>query len=395
MATPRTVSASLADDNSTSSVSRVQLLICLGALLVGIATWFVAFRSPLWLDETWTYWQISGAAHELWSRNALTNDAPGYDFLLWGWAKLFGTSEWVLRLPSVFAMAAALVVFYRAGRIFLNRQTALVATLLLAVHPVVVFAAIDVRPYAFEALASTVTYYLLFRYRNSNSVWSAASFGCAASFMVGFHYFSAAIVPAILVCIVMLHEGSTKALRKKLGVACLTFLVPVSALLPNLLRIFHTRTSHIYQTRPTVLRLFFALIAPESLFAFVVMLITLLAGNRLPDDRSDSFPATKWITAALLLGVLPILFFFAISTLTPIHIFVPRYYLAALPGCALASALLIQKVFEPTRQALFCISLAVVSALFSLTPTARHHEYTWKYALAAADATPHRITLRW
>lgn len=315
----------------------------------------------------------------------MTLDPPAYPYLLWLWMKVFGASEMMLRVPSLLAMTAALILFYCAARLFLSQQVALVATLLLALYPAVVFASIDARPYAFAMLATCATLYLLFRYRNGGSVRTAAYLGFATASMLAFHYMFAAIIPAILMCMVLLHEGTMQSLCKRLAAACGAFLLATIALLPGFLRVFHTRNTHVFEARPTALELLFAVLPLGTLCALGAVIVTsLLTGNRLSADgtRLD----TKWLKVSLLLGLLPMLFFFAVSASTSLHMFTPRHYLVALPGCALASAILIQKILAPARQALFCFALTCMAVFQSLTPAAKHHNYTWKYALAAADA---------
>lgn len=371
--------------------SRIPVLVCFAALLVGVATWFVAIRSPLWLDETWTYWEICGSAHQTWVRSAATVDPLGYICVLWPWIRIFGASEFALRLPSLLAMGASLGLLYRAARIFLSRQTAILATLLFAVHPVVVFAAIDARPYAFANLATCATLFLLFRYRSSNSAWSAIGLGCAAASMLAFHFLFAAIVPAILASMLLLHEGSRRSLLKKLPFACGAFLLATVALAPSFLRVFHARDAYVFAARPTLLGLLLAIAPFAAICAFAVVLgASVLTGSRLSSVAIDTPANRKWLGASLLLGLFPLLSLFTLSMITPIHLFTPRYYLVALPGCALASAILVQKIFDPSRQTLFCFALACIVGLHSFSPAARHHRYTWKYALAAADANASR-----
>src|ERR1035438_10470142 len=75
--------------------------IYLLALLASIATWFLAYKSPLWLDETVSYWGISGGFAQIWRRSVEALYFPAYFYVLWATREIFGSREVVLRIPSV------------------------------------------------------------------------------------------------------------------------------------------------------------------------------------------------------------------------------------------------------------------------------------------------------
>src|SRR5580658_7714384 len=86
------------------------------ALLACLSVWFLAIRAPLWTDETLSYWQIAGGFKQIWSRSIQGNSFAAYAYVLWLTKVLFGSSEFVLRIPSIIAMLAAVYLFYRCAR---------------------------------------------------------------------------------------------------------------------------------------------------------------------------------------------------------------------------------------------------------------------------------------
>jgi uncharacterized membrane protein len=62
----------------------------------------------------------------------------------------------------------------------LERDIALIATIIFAVDPITVSAAIDVRSYAFAALATAASIVALVSLRHNSSTWPAALFGLVA-----------------------------------------------------------------------------------------------------------------------------------------------------------------------------------------------------------------------
>src|ERR1700733_12439554 len=129
------------------------------ALAVSISTWFVAIRAPLWLDETISLFLIkdgfSGVTRLVWP------DSTAYSYLLLLWTKVMGTSEIMLRISSIPPMLGAVLLLYCSARKLFEQDTALMAAIIFCLDPVIVFAAIDVRPYAFAALATSASIFAL------------------------------------------------------------------------------------------------------------------------------------------------------------------------------------------------------------------------------------------
>ncbi len=78
----------------------------------------------------------------------------------------------------------------------------LIAAIVFCLHPIIIFAAIDVRPYAFAALAINATILALVHLRHNHSNWLAALFGLLAAGIVEFQLLFAAILPALAVCFI-------------------------------------------------------------------------------------------------------------------------------------------------------------------------------------------------
>jgi hypothetical protein len=101
----------------------------------------------------------------------------------------------------------------------------------------------------------------------------------------------------------------------------------------------------------------------------------------------DSWP----VLLCLSLALAPILLLWGVSTATSIHIFVARYRLVAVPGIALCWALVISRFDSRALRSLFCIVFVTMSAyIYYRSPTARQHDYSWKYALEFAQKNASR-----
>src|ERR1017187_8352580 len=98
------------------------------AILVCPSVWLLAVRAPLWTDETLSYWQIAGGFKQIWARSVQGNSFAAYAYILWLTKTIFGSSELVLRIPSILAMLAAVYVFYRCARELFAWDVSLIAT---------------------------------------------------------------------------------------------------------------------------------------------------------------------------------------------------------------------------------------------------------------------------
>ncbi len=131
-------------ENWHSIWDRAQYAIYALALAASVSLWVFAIRSPLWLDETSSFWQISAGFWQIFSRRGQVSAV--YPYILWLTTRITGTSEIGLRIPSVLAMLAAAYLLYRAARELFGRDVALFVVVFFCAHPIVVFASIDARP---------------------------------------------------------------------------------------------------------------------------------------------------------------------------------------------------------------------------------------------------------
>jgi len=82
---------------------------------------------------------------------------PLYLVLMWGYAKLFGTSPFVLRLSGAIMGSLAVAAFYFAAAAALGRRTALIAAMLFGLSSIGLYEAQEVRPYSLVFLFAGVS----------------------------------------------------------------------------------------------------------------------------------------------------------------------------------------------------------------------------------------------
>ena len=111
-------------------------------------------------------------------------DAPAYSCLLWLSTKAMGRREIALRISSLLPMLGAACLLYSSARELFDRDVALIAAIVFCLHPIITFASIDIRPYAFAALAINSSILAPLHLRHSSSNWLAALFGLSAACIV-------------------------------------------------------------------------------------------------------------------------------------------------------------------------------------------------------------------
>jgi hypothetical protein len=352
------------------------------ALGVSIGLWCLAIRAPLWLDETTSYWQINAGFAGIAGRHSLY--FPAYFYILWFFTKILGTSELALRATSIPAMVGAVYLLYRSASELFERDIAFIVSAIFAMHRIVIFLAIDVRPYAFAALAINSAIFALVRMRHSDSTWLAMLLGLSAAFIVYFHLLFIVLMPALVICFFAVASTNQKLLGPPLVIALATFAVAFLPTIPYFLYLFRTSESHNFDLAPKWSELGRTLAPLCVLVCCGIVLFLAAATHRLNVEG----PLDTWrIAFCASLGLLPLLILFGVSVATPIHIFAFRYQLSALPGVALCWGWILSRVNSRLLRLLFCVAAVGISIYLYVTgpDVTRHGVYPWKYALEVAE----------
>jgi hypothetical protein len=276
-------------------------------------------------------------------------------------------------------MLAAAYVLYRAARELFGREVALFTAIIFCLHPIIIFASIDIRPYAFAALALNSAILALVYLRHNDSNWLAALFGLSSACVVQFQLLFAVILPALAVCFVVLKMDDRKTLWRQLRIALIVFAFACLPVIPRLHYMVQTSGMHVFSEAPSLLELGSTL-THKGLAGILIAAVLLAAARRQVDwpSRQDRWP----ILLCLSLALVPILTLFALSVGTSVHVFVPRYRLVSIPGIALCWGLAASWIRLRGLRLLVCIAVvAATGYVYWTTPFLRQHQYSWKYAL--------------
>ena len=357
-------------------------------MLVPISIWFLAIRAPLWLDETVSYWQIAGGLRQIWSRSLPVPSFPAYLYILWLTKSLFGNRELILRIPSILAMFAAVYVFYRCARELFSRDVALVATVLFAFHGEIVFEAIDVRPYALAILTTNLAILSFLRWIKTNKLSYAAMFGVASAGIFYFQYLFGCILAVFVLYYVATRWTSLAADMRQIAVASACFFVCMLPVVPQLVNMYQTRNAHVFSDVPQFTDILRILTPEKVLFVFAGAVLVAALTRKLMPPGGEMY---RTGLLCFLLATVPTTILYVVSVNTPLHLFVPRYLLIAVPGVALSWSWLVSLISSRLLRSVFCVGFVALNGFQAYTsPMTRTHGVSWKYSLQFADANAAR-----
>lgn len=92
---------------------------------------------------------------------------PLYFAILWIWGHIFGYSEIIVRLPSVFFGLSTIFVIYLIGKKY-SKKVGILAGLLLSVAPLHIYYSQEARPYSLAAFSVSISFYYFIKVINNS-----------------------------------------------------------------------------------------------------------------------------------------------------------------------------------------------------------------------------------
>ncbi len=171
--------------------ARRRELLGLGLLLgVALAARLPGIGQSLWFDEV-TY-ATDHKIHDLerlvyFLRHSLS--APLYTVLMFGYRRVFGEAEWVLRLPSLVAGVLSVFLTYRLARSFSSAACAGSAAALLALSPPAIWYSREAVPHSLAVCLLLAALVLWTRRSEERSRWWWAGYGLVLALAAQTHSF--------------------------------------------------------------------------------------------------------------------------------------------------------------------------------------------------------------
>lgn len=322
-------------------MSRAQVLALLVALiLAGFALRlfrldFFAFRG----DEAFTVlnW-VSRPLHEtLQGEIPLKDPQPPLAFALFrGWALLFGTGEFVMRLLPALGSLVGIAAMYALAHHIGGRSAGLSAATLWLLHPFLIWHAQDAKAYAIWAAFSTCAAWLALRALQRNRTLDWLLYVVAATLAAYLYYLELFMLAALNLFVLIGYRGHRPVLRRWFVAQLLIGLLLAPWYLQERLLVGSGyggttggfEAGHFFTWLLPALQ--FGRSLPDEMLARSALLVvfTLLTGcwfmaRRQP--RMALFAGLGAILPPLLLSV----------TALRLGVFTPRYVLASVPACIL------------------------------------------------------------
>lgn len=180
-------------------------LIAVLLIAFGLTTFRLDFQS-LWYDEgvTAVVTQRGAAWLTEWTANDI--QPPLYYYVVAGWGALAGWSEWALRFPSVwFAALGVALIAALALRLSRSHHAGVMAALLAALHPLLIYYSQEARMYAQLTMLAILAAYLLVRLADAPAfswrLWLA--FVVVGTAAVYTHYFAVFLLAGLALAFVI------------------------------------------------------------------------------------------------------------------------------------------------------------------------------------------------
>jgi hypothetical protein len=365
--------------------SRLALAALAAILVLAAALRLWQARESLWLDELHTAWCALGTPGQVAPRAMAGNQSPLFFWLEWLLVRAFGSSELVLRLPSLIAgiaLAGALAgLIQRWTR---RAWLGVLAAWLVAVDPLQVFFATEARPYALVELLAVLHMALLSQLVARPSVPLRAGFVLGGGLLFHLHYTAALLFPAELAAVAILKFARDKPTAYRwrdmaLDAALLAALCLPAV--PHLQMIFSRRQNweaFVGQPRWQDIWIVFALL-PWSWAAFVVF----------------ARPRGQATILALCWLLVPLLVAWLLARLDIARLFFPRYLMASAPAAIILVALAIRMLPGARMQPIVGLGVAALALATPVLPHLLHGSLpiadrteNWRAAIAHFNRQP-------
>ena len=308
-----------------------------GVALVVYGTF--AWRPVFWVDEYLTQAAIARPWRDLFNWIATRDPAPGpYYIVMKIWSAVSVSPFW-MRLPSVVAMASAVVVVTGLVRRLADIRVAYLTAGVLLLMPNISRFAQENRSYAFAVLGTAAAAALWQRsLEKDRSSWWLAGYGAAVAGMGLAHLYTLTLIPALVIAALARPAGQRKSAFWRTVIPAA---IAVAVILPHIyLNLAHPTGSPTEGplTVSSLVHLVRA-IMPYGLAAALVAIAILgiIASGRQPVYQPLLVLALAWT-------VIPPLLLLAAKIAVDLPMTRSRYLLFVMPGLAMLVALGLRRI---------------------------------------------------
>lgn len=314
--------------------------LLIAALVVGALLRGYQLGESLWLDELHTSWTVRGSFNEVFERAAIGNQSPLYFWLAWFFARLPGSPEIALRLPSMLAGCALPAAMYWLTNRLVRTKTetadntaALVAAWLTAVDPTGIFYSQEARPYALVQLVAVLHIGWLLQLLTADDRRVRIAWIASGAVLVHLHYTAGLVLAAEAVALALIaatanKPGERRAIVVHRGADLLTMLLLISPAFIGMFDVASRRNNWRAFVEPQPFQMIF------TLFPWTPAGVALVVLNR----SRQALPERSLAVLSSWLFV-PLLVTWALTHFDVVPLFYARYLLAVWPASLLAAAI--------------------------------------------------------
>ena len=355
-------------------VTPVNLFLLASVTLLALAgfalRWNVA-SEPLWLDELHTSWVVRDGLDQVAWRAKIGNQSPVYFWLVFFVKSTLGLTPFSLRLASLAAGLALLIltpwILFRASG---NATAAIVSCWLIAIDPTFVFYSSEARPYVFVQLLGLLqlaSFWQVIRFSREKPRFLAATCMTLLSVALFYtHYTSIWLFAAEAAFLLLIYRSSRETLPIRLIlIAVVAWLVCCLPGLMHLFDVFDRRSNwnevsdNLAFIRVNAFRALPFIVIP-AIASTVVGIALRPTGKRVVDWDG------KLIVLALTCALVPALCCLACSLLKIAPLALDRYAVVGLVGYPMVTGLLLGAAVPVIRSPLARF-LFVISVLAAMT----------------------------
>jgi hypothetical protein len=323
-------------------------------------------RSGFWLDETGTYYVISGTWHQFLERMNVAIQSPLYCGMLWLVYHGVGSSELILRMPSILAMALAAFLLYRLTARLVVPAAGLTATLIFIALPDVGHLAFEARPYSLSMAVVLASILYFWRWLDKRCRLDGAL--CIVFLAAAFYSHPTSGLMAFVYALLIAREAlSERALAwKQIALGAAELGVLCFPILPYYRSAASRASTLSFAATPGWMWFFdfFPGITASALIfgvAFLYLIFSNVEWCAPLVSRRSGLMITTWLT-------LPPGILFVVARLTPAKLFDGRYYAYTLPAVALVHAIFVC-CLKHGRQRITLVSVAALSLVIATWST--------------------------
>lgn len=229
--------------------NKIQLLLIITILLgAGLRLYHLGWNS-LWYDEATIAVNPNGISRVLESLFKVDEGAlflPSH-FVFFSWAKVFGNSEFILRLlPAICGIISIYFIFKLGRYIFGNKSVGLFSAFLIAISPFHVYYAQEMRIYTMVVLLSMISVYFLVKALKNNLDFDWAGYSLINTLSLYMHFSACYILFSEIIFFLLNWRRHKVSIRKWLISNLLIFIL----LIPWLSAVFIETALVVYRKSP-------------------------------------------------------------------------------------------------------------------------------------------------